>query len=61
MFLVKQAHRSVVCRLDLKGFDGELAVISGRASEVKRMHQIISATGAEPGSWLPRFMAAHEH
>jgi type IV secretion system protein VirB4 len=61
MFLVKQAHRSVVCRLDLKGFDGELAVISGRASEVKRMHQIISATGAEPRSWLPRFMAAHEH
>jgi len=61
MFLVKQAHHSVVCQLDLKGFEGELAVISGRASEGKRMHQIISATGAEPRSWLPRFMAAHEH
>jgi type IV secretion system protein VirB4 len=61
MFLVKQAHHSVVCQLDLKGFEGELAVISGRASEVKRMHQIISATGAEPRSWVPRFMAAHEH
>jgi type IV secretion system protein VirB4 len=61
MFLVKQAHHSVVCQLDLKGFEGELAVISGRASEVKRMHQIISVTGAEPRSWVPRFMAAHEH
>ncbi len=61
MFLVKQAHHSVVCQLDLKGFDGELAVISGRAAEVKRMHQIISATGADPKAWLPRYMAAHEH
>ena len=31
MFLVKQGHHSVVCQLDLKGFDAELAVISGRA------------------------------
>jgi type IV secretion system protein VirB4 len=61
MFLIKQAHHSVVCQLDLKGFEGELAVISGRASEVKRMHQIISATGPEPRFWLPQFMAAHEH
>jgi type IV secretion system protein VirB4 len=61
LFLVKQAHHSVVCQLDLKGFDGELAVISGRANEVNRMRQIISATGTDPKSWLPRFMAAHEH
>ena len=46
MFLIKQAHHSVVCQLDLKGFDGELAVISGRAAEVKRMQQIISAIGS---------------
>jgi type IV secretion system protein VirB4 len=58
MFLIKQAHHSVVCRLDLKGFDAELAVISGRAKEVKRMHQIIAATGTEPEAWLPSFMAA---
>ncbi len=36
MFLVKQAHHSVVCQLDLKGFDAELAVISGRAGESRR-------------------------
>ena len=58
MFLVKQAHHSVVCQLDLKGFDAELAVISGRTGEVKRMYQIISTTGPEPKEWLPQFMAA---
>jgi type IV secretion system protein VirB4 len=59
MFLVKQAHHSVVCQLDLKGFDAELAVISGRAGEVKRMYQIMSATGSDPTAWLPGFMAAN--
>ena len=56
-FLVKQAHHSVVCQLDLKGFDAELSVISGRASEVIRMHDIISTSGADPAAWLPIFMA----
>jgi type IV secretion system protein VirB4 len=57
MFLVKQSHHSVVCQLDLKGYDAELAVISGRAGEVKRMYQIMAATGPDPAAWLPRFMA----
>jgi type IV secretion system protein VirB4 len=57
MFLVKQSHHSVVCQLDLKGYDAELAVISGRAGEVKRMHQIMAGTGPDPAAWLPRFMA----
>ena len=58
MFLVKQAHHSVVCQLDLKGFDGELAVISGRTQQGHRMQQIISSTGADPEAWLPQFLAA---
>ena len=29
-FLVKQGHQSVVCRLDLKGFESELEVLSAR-------------------------------
>ncbi len=56
MFLVKQGHHSVVCRLDLRNFEAELAVISGRASEVERMHRIIAQRGAEPAQWLPHFM-----
>ena len=61
MFLIKQAHHSVVCQLDLKGFDGELAVISGRAHQVQRMQRIISASGDDPMAWLPRFLAEHTH
>ena len=59
MFLVKQSHHSVVCQLDLKGFDAELGVISGRAADVARMHDILSATGPDPSVWLPKFMAAN--
>lgn len=56
MFLVKQGHHSVVCRLDLQGFDGELAVISGRASQVERMYQIMQEHGTAPDEWVPLFM-----
>lgn len=55
MFLVKQGHHSVVCQLDLKGFDAELAVISGRASAVERMHRLMDEHGLAAAAWLPRF------
>jgi type IV secretion system protein VirB4 len=55
-FLVKQGHHSVVCRLDLQGFDAELAVISGRASQVERLHRIMAEHGSQPEQWLPVFM-----
>jgi type IV secretion system protein VirB4 len=58
-FLVKQAHHSVVCRLDLKGFDAELAVISGRAAKVTQMSELIAECGPLPDDWLPAFMAAN--
>jgi type IV secretion system protein VirB4 len=57
MFLVKQGHVSVVCELDLKGFHAELAVISGRASEVERLHSIMSEVGPDARQWLPVFQA----
>jgi type IV secretion system protein VirB4 len=59
MFLVKRAHHSVICQLDLKGFDAELAVISGRASQVASMHEIMSTKGTDPAAWVPVFMAAN--
>src|SRR6202051_5183639 len=40
-FLIKQGHYSVVCQLNLKGFDAELKVISGRASTVEELHRIL--------------------
>jgi type IV secretion system protein VirB4 len=59
-FLVKQGHHSIVCRLDLRGFDAELAVISGRARNVAHMHRLIAEHGAEPERWLPGFMSSME-
>ncbi len=55
MFLVKQGHYSVVCQLDLKGFDTALAVISGRASSVERLYSIMNQVGSDPANWLPLF------
>ena len=56
MFLVKQGHYSVVCQLDLKGFDQELAVISGRATSLERLYSIMDQVGTDPKDWLPRFV-----
>jgi type IV secretion system protein VirB4 len=58
-FLVKQGHYSVVCQLNLKGFDAELKVISGRASTVDELHRILSETGSDPARWLPIFQSSH--
>jgi type IV secretion system protein VirB4 len=57
-FLVKQGHASVVCQLDLKGFDAELKVISGRKQSLGIMEQLIQEHGADPDRWLSRFMSA---
>lgn len=58
LFLIKQGHSSVVCELDLKGFDAELAVISGRASTVECLHQIMAEVGSDPEQWLTPFQAS---
>lgn len=57
-FLIKQGHVSVVAKLDLKGFDFELDVISGRANNVKLMKQLIAEHGDDPAVWLPKFRDA---
>ena len=59
-FLVRQSQHSVVCELDLKGFEAELAVISARATTLAEVRTLIRATGADPKHWLPIFQAAHE-
>jgi type IV secretion system protein VirB4 len=56
-FLLKQGTHSVICQLELGGFDAELAVISGRLSQVKRMEQIMATHGLDPNCWLPLFMS----
>jgi type IV secretion system protein VirB4 len=55
-FLVKQGHDSVVCELDLRGFDAELAVISGRTANLALMENARREKGADPEHWLPEFL-----
>ena len=55
-FLIKQGHHSVVCQLDLKGFDAELAVLAAHRSGLTRMEHAIAEYGADPARWLPSFL-----
>jgi type IV secretion system protein VirB4 len=59
-FLVKQGFQGVVCELDLKGFDFELDVISGRAGNVQRVAALIEEMGEAPEAWLPAFRGERE-
>lgn len=57
-FLIKQNHTSVIATLDLRGFDQELAVISGRTTNIELMKQLIARHGPAPEDWLPPFKQA---
>jgi type IV secretion system protein VirB4 len=52
-FLVRQANRSVVVRLDLNGMPDLLTVLSGRESSVRRLDEIRAAVGDDPAAWYP--------
>lgn len=54
-FLIKQGHNSVVAELNLKGFDDELAVLSGTAANNALVDQIMAEVGNDPDVWLPIF------
>ena len=55
MFLVKQGHHSVVAKLDLKGFDFALNVLSSRSQNIEIMNEVISCYGSKPANWLGKF------
>lgn len=54
-FLFKQGPSSTVCELNLRGFDDELAVLSGTAASVEIANLAIERAGNDPDSWLPVF------
>jgi type IV secretion system protein VirB4 len=54
-FLIKQGRESVVAELDLKGFERELKVISGRSSSVLELERLMATVGSDPAAWLPAF------
>ncbi|WP_077929412.1 VirB4 family type IV secretion/conjugal transfer ATPase [Wohlfahrtiimonas populi] len=55
MFLIKQGHRTAIGKLDLKGFDDELAILSGSTDNVEIVESIIDEVGEDPKVWLPIF------
>lgn len=58
-FLLKQGGNSVVVRADLRdGFDDELAVLSGRESNVRLLDTLRNTVGDDPVAWLPAFYQA---
>lgn len=54
-FLIKQGHNSVIAELNLKGFDDELAVLSGTTANVELLESIIADVGEDPDVWMPIF------
>jgi len=55
MFLVKQGHHSALVRLDLAGFDDELAILSGSTDDIELLDELIPQLGEAPDLWLPEF------
>lgn len=54
-FLIKQGGNSVVAELNLRGFDDELAVLSGNTSTSKLAERLVKELGSDPAVWLPQF------
>jgi type IV secretion system protein VirB4 len=52
-FLVRQANRSVVARLDLGGMPDLLTVLSGRESSVRKLDELRASVGDNPANWYP--------
>jgi type IV secretion/conjugal transfer VirB4 family ATPase len=53
LMLIKQGHKTAVARLDLKGFNDELVVLSGSADNVALLDDIMREVGEDPDIWLP--------
>jgi type IV secretion system protein VirB4 len=54
-FVIGQGHNWTVAKLDLQGFDAELAVLSGRKENLPLMHRAIAMAGPDPARWGPVF------
>jgi len=54
-FLIRQGQNSVVAELSLRGFDDELAVLSGNTATASLSERIVAELGNDPAVWLPEF------
>lgn len=54
-FLIKQGNQSIVAELNLRGFNKELAVLSGNAATSLLCERLVAEHGENPENWLPVF------
>lgn len=54
-FLIKQGAGSVVVELNMRGFDDELAVLSGNTATSLMAERLVAELGTDPNTWLPEF------
>lgn len=54
-FLIKQGGKSAIAELNLRGFDDELAVLSGNTATSLLAEKIVAEHGTDPDIWLPIF------
>lgn len=55
IFLYKQDHEAMLCKLDLSGLSDYIRVLSGNTQSTKLLDDIINDVGDEPSNWLPVF------
>jgi type IV secretion system protein virB4 len=55
MLLIKQENGSVLVNFKLNAMERQIAVISGRTSNLKVMRDCIREVGKNPDDWLPLF------
>jgi type IV secretion system protein VirB4 len=54
-FLVKQGNDAVIARIDLRGMEDIISVLSGRVETVRLLDKIRDKVGDNPTDWLPVF------
>lgn len=54
-FLIKQGRNSVVAEFRLRGFEDELAVLSGNTATSALAERLMAQLGDDPQAWLPEF------
>ncbi|MBA2649675.1 MAG: VirB4 family type IV secretion/conjugal transfer ATPase [Legionella sp.] len=56
IFLYKQGHDALLCKLDLSHMSEYIRVLSGDVRTVKLVDELINELGATPSNWLPVFL-----
>jgi type IV secretion system protein VirB4 len=61
IFLYKQDHEAMLCKLDLSELSDCIRVLSGNVQSVALLNQLIVEVGNTPADWLPLFLERSAH